>query len=286
METEIIEALAARMLAKGPTALVTVIEASGPTPATSGAMMVVSEEGRVAGTVGGGSLEHQVLEETSGCLRAGQNKEMICRLADKDAAGAQCTAIVRLFVRIFQPRPRLVIAGAGHIGKELYKLAIHLGFQVVLFDSRAGYGDNETFPGAEAIHAEDLPAALTGYPLEKNCFVAIATNSHDTDRDILEAVLRADVSYVGMIGSKTKISRIFQQLLDKGVKEERLASVYAPMGLNIASVEPQEIALSIMSEILLVKNNGSGEHLKTVKNVGIPSCLADSEQTEITGSTG
>ncbi len=286
METEIIEVLAARIQAKGPTALVTVIQSSGSTPATSGAMMVVTEDGRAAGTVGGGSLEHQVLEETAGCLRAGQNKEMTCKLADQDAAGAQCTAEVRLFIRIFRPRPRLVIAGAGHIGKELYKLGIHQGFQVLLFDDRAECADKDTFPGAEVIHAEDLPTALTSYPLDNNCFVAIATSSHDTDRDILEAVLAADVSYVGMIGGKTKISRIFQQLLGKGTKEERLASVYAPMGLNIASVEPREIALSIMSEILLVKNNGSGEHLKTVKNVGLTSCRVNSEQTEITGSAG
>lgn len=271
MEAEIIEVLAARVRGNESFALVTVIEATGSTPAKSGAMMVVAGDGRVAGTVGGGSLEYQVVEETGCCLRSGMNKEMVYNLTDKNSAGAHCTTQVRLFIRIFQPYPCLVIAGAGHIGTELYKLGIHQGYQVVIFDHRAEFAGKEKFPGAEVILAEDLPAAFKDYPLRNNCFITIATSSHETDRDILGAVITADVPYIGMIGSKNKIDRIFQQLLARGINEERLASVYAPMGLNIASIEPKEIALSIMSEILLVKNNGSGEHMRTIKNVVIPT---------------
>ncbi len=286
METEIIEILAARVRGNESTALVTVIEATGSTPAKSGAIMVVAEGGRVAGTVGGGSLEHQVLAETESCLRSGKNKEMVYNLTEKNPAGAHYTTEVRLFIRIFKPHPCLVIIGAGHIGTELYKLGIHQGYQVIIFDNRAECADKEKFPGAEVILAEDLPAAVKNYSFRNNCFIAIATSSHDTDRHILEAVITADVSYIGMIGSKNKIARIFQQLLAKGIKEQRLASVYAPMGLNIASIEPTEIALSIMSEILLVKNNGSGEHMRTVKKVVTPSGKMDPDGSERMGSAG
>jgi xanthine dehydrogenase accessory factor len=123
----------------------------------------------------------------------------------------------------------------------------------------------------ECIITADLPSALKQYALNKACFVTIATSSHDIDRDVLLAVINCDTAYLGMIGSKNKIANIFKQLLSLGISREQLAAVYAPMGLNIASIEPKEIALSIMSEILLVKNNGSAQHMKTVKDVRVLS---------------
>jgi xanthine dehydrogenase accessory factor len=146
---------------------------------------------------------------------------------------------------------------------------VHQGFRVVVLDDRAEMVTEERFPVAKRLVNKDLSQALIEYPIGSGCYVTIASRSHETDRVALEAVVNADASYVGMIGSRKKIKNTLQYLLDQGFPREKLESVYAPMGLDIASVQPKEIAVSIMSEILLVKNSGSLQHMRTVKNIQI-----------------
>ncbi len=269
MDSQLITLLAEKLSANTPIALVTVIDATGSTPGKIGAMMLVQNDEVIAGTVGGGSLEHQTIAEAACCLESGSSKEIVYQLPRKSEQSMSCGGEVRLFIRVFQPRPQLVIIGAGHIGRELYKIGIQQDYQVTVFDNRAEVDIRKDFARAECIIAADLVSALHQYPLKKECYITIATSSHDTDRDVLQAVINRDVSYIGMIGSKNKISQIFKQLVDQGIDRERIGAVYAPMGLNIASIEPKEIAFSIFSEILLVKNNGSADHMRTVKNVSI-----------------
>lgn len=271
MDSELITVLAEKLITNTPIALVTVIAATGSTPGKIGAMMLVHNDEVIAGTVGGGSLEHRARIEAAGCLESGRSKEFVYQLSQKSELGMSCGGEMRLFIRVFHPRPQLVIIGAGHIGRELYKLGMQQDYHVVVFDNREEIDTRKNFARAECIITADLVSALQQYSFQKECYITIATNSHDTDHDVLQAVLNRDVSYIGMIGSKNKISYIFKQLLGQGISRDQLEAVYAPMGLNIASIEPKEIALSIMSEILLVKNNGSTDHMRTVKNVTIVS---------------
>ncbi len=112
-----------------------------------------------------------------------------------------------------------------------------------------------------------MAKTMADYPITKDCYITIATRAHETDGQVLEAVIKSDAGYIGMIGSSQKIKEIFQLLLKQGVSREAINRVFAPMGLNIATVKPKEIALSIFSEILLVKNGGSAEHMRGVKNI-------------------
>ena len=271
MELKLITLLADKLLTNTPVALVTVIAATGSTPAKPGAIMLVHNDKLIEGTVGGGELEHRAISEAARCLERGESKEITYRLSEKSELGMSCGVEVRLFIRVFHPRPTLVIIGAGHIGQELYKLGIQQDYHIVVFDNREGIDTQKYFAEAECIIAADLPSALKQYPFNKACFVTIATSSHDIDREALLAVINSDIAYLGMIGSENKISNIFKHMLSQGISREQLTAVYAPMGLNIASIEPKEIALSIMSEILLVKNNGSAHHMKTVKDIRILS---------------
>jgi xanthine dehydrogenase accessory factor len=262
---EVIASLNGCLQADEPVALVTVIASSGSSPGKPGAMMTVSGQGRICGTVGGGNLEHRLIEEAIGCLAAGQTREIRHTLTPGGGLQMGCGGEIRLFIQVFQPLPQLVIIGAGHIGRELYQLGRHQGFRVLVMDDRQEMLTDEHFPEADRRLALNLAAEVATLPLSPASYVTIATSSHETDRLALEGLIDSPAAYIGVIGSRSKIGTIMRSLREKGIAEEKLAKVYAPMGLNIASVLPREIALSIMSEILLVKNNGSPDHLRTIK---------------------
>jgi xanthine dehydrogenase accessory factor len=272
-EIKVIHALSECIRTDKPAALVTVVATAGSAPGKSGALMVVQANGATTGTVGGGSLEHKITAEAVQCIDLGLNKEVSYDLQADAGLGMSCGGSVRAFIRVFKAAPQLIIIGAGHIGLELYKIGLLQGFQVTVFDERPELASPERFPQAKLFVVDDLPAALQKYQYHADCYVTIATSSHETDRLALEAVLAIDAAYIGMIGSSNKIRKIFQYLLAQGVSPKRIETVFAPMGLNIASIRPEEIALAVMGEILLVKNNGSPEHMRAVKKNLVPySC--------------
>lgn len=270
MDSNVVETLAACLSANQPVALVTVIANTGSSPGKPGAMMTVQADTTITGTVGGGSLENQAVLEAVDCLVTGKSKEVRYALDSGGDLGMICGGELRMFIKVFLPAPRLVVIGAGHIGLELYYLALHQGFRVVVIDDREKLVTRERFPEAERIVTEDLVRTLTEYVIDTNCFVTIATRSHEADRLALEAVVKtSEASYIGMIGSSKKVKNTLNYLLENGIPRETVAGIYAPMGLDIASVKPKEIALSIMSEILLVKNNGSMQHMRAIKGFEI-----------------
>lgn len=265
METEIINVLSECLNNEKPAALVTLVATTGSAPGKAGAMMVVESDGKTTGTVGGGNLEHKITHEAIKRISSGQSTEISYDLQADGELQMTCGGTVRAFIKVFRPAPILIIIGAGHIGRELYNLGRLQGFQIVVFDNRPDLASPERFPDAERIIADDLVTALLQYSFTTDCYITIATASHDMDRLALEAVVQSDAAYIGMIGSKAKIRNIFDYLLKQKIQKERIEAVFAPMGLNIASIHPREIAVSIISEILLVKNNGSPDHLRGVK---------------------
>ncbi len=229
--------------------------------------MTVQDNGKISGTVGGGNLEHQIIDEARRCLTTGENKEVRHTLNQSSELGMSCGGELRLFIKVFQPKPHLIVVGAGHIGQELYTLGVHQGFRVSVIDDRLDMVSAERYPLAERIHSSDLAEYLTSLSLDSNSYITITSRSHDTDRLALQAVIQSEAAYIGMIGSRNKIRNIMQNLLEQGINRKKLEAVYAPMGLNIASVQPKEIAMSIISEILLVKNSGSLHHMRSIKDI-------------------
>ncbi len=250
-----------------PVALVTVIANTGSSPGKAGAMMTVRNDRSICGTIGGGNLEYQAIDAAISCLASDENKEIRYTLNPGGDLGMTCGGELRIFIRVFTPQPHLIIVGGGHIGLELYQLALHQGFQITVIDERDEILSSRRFPAANRIVTDNIATTLKEMPISKSSYITIASKSHATDREALEAVVNTDAAYIGMIGSRNKIRITLKHLLESGVSRENVEAVYAPMGLNIASILPKEIAVSIISEILLVKNGGSPQHMRAVKNI-------------------
>jgi xanthine dehydrogenase accessory factor len=269
MEKIVVDALAKKVAAGEAVALVSVISNSGSSPAKCGAMMLVDGKGETCGTVGGGSLEHEVAGEAGECIKRGMSKAIDYSLTENGGLGMTCGGKVHFLIKVFSSQPRLIIVGGGHVGMELYKQGLLQGYRVEIIDDRETIATKERFPEAAHIVCGDPVTELAGYPLADNCFITIATHSHDLDKMALAAVAESDAAYIGMIGSSKKIRTTIDYLLAQGIAREKIEKLFTPMGLNVATIEPKEIAVAIMSEILLVKNNGSPEHMKVVKKVKI-----------------
>lgn len=267
MEKNVVETLAEKVAAGESVALVSVISNTGSSPAKCGAVMLVNSSGAVCGTVGGGSLELKVIGEAQECLRFGESRKVEHSLTDSGGLAMSCGGTVHCFIKVFSVGPKLIIAGGGHVGQELYRQGVLQGYRIEIFDDREEVANRERFPEAARVVCGDPVAELAAYPFDCNCYVTIATHSHDLDRMVLASVAESKAAYIGMIGSTRKIRKSLEYLLEQGVSRENIEKLYTPMGLNVATVQPKEIAVSIMSEILLVKNSGTPEHMKTVKNI-------------------
>jgi xanthine dehydrogenase accessory factor len=247
-----------------PVALVTVIDSEGSSPAKKGAVMAVWGDGNTEGTVGGGNLEYVVIKEAIEAMISGKEGEFSYQLDDEGDLGMTCGGEVRVFIKVFSARNRLVIIGAGHIGLELYKFGLMQGFSIVVVDDRADFASKVRFPEAETILNGDLTEMINKIEITGKDYIAIATRSHKCDEEALRAVAGSAAAYIGMIGSRSKVTNIMTKL-SESFEKDVLEKIYAPMGLDIASVDTREIALSIISEIMLVKNKGSLHHMKELK---------------------
>jgi len=174
-----------------------------------------------------------------------------------------------LFIEVFQSLNTLLIIGAGHIGKALYSVAKFLGFRVVVVDDREEFANSHRFPEADEVIAAPIVEAILKYPISHSTFVVVATRGHRLDYEAMRAVLNFPAGYVGMLGSKRKVTLFYQQLADEGFALEKLRHIHAPIGLNLGAMTPEEIALSIMAEIVMEKFGGDGKPLKL-----IPDALA------------
>lgn len=261
MEYEILEWLAAEVKANRKAALVTLIGEEGSTPGKKGFMMVVFEDGSTAGTIGGGSFENKVREYALQCMNEGNDKLLAMELNDSGELHMQCGGKASVYIKVFREKDRLVIAGGGHIALELYKLGRGLGFHTVILEDREEYGNTERFPSSD-IYIGNIGESMSNYPLNKNCHVVIVTRGHEGDAAALKAAIGRGAGYVGMIGSRKKVKYVFDKLLKDGCKKEDLEAVYAPVGLDLGGDSASEIALGILSEILLVRNGGRLRHMR------------------------
>ncbi len=244
-------------------ASVTITAAEGSTPRSSGKMLVF-EDGKTIGTIGGGEVEHLAALDAAGCIKAAANACREYKLnAGKDGIGMTCGGSVSVFIEVYMAKPMLVICGAGHVGGALIRLAEFCGFDTTLLDTRSDeYIQDKIELAGRYIHCEDFREGLSKLSLESGAYIVIATFGHEGDMEALEAALDKNAAYIGMVGSKKKVGTLFDKLTEKGFSKERLKSVYTPVGLDIGSETPEEIALSIMAEIMLVKNGGSAAHLR------------------------
>ena len=254
---------AARLARSGTRfAIAGIVDASGSTP-RSRARMLVRGDASALGTIGGGIVESKVIADSIACMKLNQSSLIrydLDSLAGKDSVGMLCGGSMEVFIDVVPARRKLVIVGAGHVGQALAKLADFAGFGVSVVDERKEMANTELFPMAESIYcAESLGAALDELPVDAEAAVVIAT--HADDERALRALIAKPWSYIGMMGSRRKVKALMDTLRGEGVPQDILSRVRAPIGLDIEAETPEEIAISIIAEILADANKASGNHL-------------------------
>ncbi len=230
-----------------------------------GAKLLVTEEGGPAGDFGNAELNQAVIEHAGAFLSAREETKTskVVELAPqlRDLADS-----LILFERI-EAEPRLVIAGAGHVGASLARLAALVGYRVTLIDDRAEFVARELFSplgeqSIELVAAQNwMDAMRDAIGNGRGVSVAIVTRGHKQDEDCLRAAAEANPDYIGMIGSKRRTNIVLDKLREEGVADEQLRRVHAPIGLDIGAVSPEEVALAILAEIVNERHGGSGASL-------------------------
>ena len=246
-------------------AIATIISAKGSTPREVGAKMMVLADGSIHGTIGGGSLEKRVIDLCLEAIDEGKSYSVHLPL-DTEGVEMICGGEVDVFIEVYKNKPKLLIAGGGHVGYAIYELATLLDFDIVVFEDREELLTKEKFPKAYELVLGNIKDNLKDYPIDDNTYITIVTRGHVYDEECLEVVIGSNAKYIGAMGSKKKVITMMKNLKEKGIAQEQLDKAYAPIGLKLSNETPEEIAVSIISEILLVKNQGELIHMKDTMN--------------------
>jgi xanthine dehydrogenase accessory factor len=242
----------AALVARGePFVLATVIESAGSTPQKPGSKLVVLADGSLRGTVGGGAIEYQIIEAARELLAAPRPTRLLETHLTHEL-GMCCGGRMTVFLEKHGAPPRLTVFGAGHVAKALAALALNVGFRVRVVDHRAEWATAERFPGCEVLREDpaDHARAVEGGALDYFC---VTTHDHPLDQAVVEALLPKPAAYLGVIGSKRKAERFRMRLQAAGAAPEALERIRSPMGLPIHALTPEEIAVSIVAELVQVR---------------------------------
>lgn len=229
-------------------ALVTVVKTSGSTPRAMGSRMIVHENGAIEGTVGGGRLEHEAIAHAQRVILGGVSKLIEVQLTQE--LGMCCGGHVSMFIEAVSPAPHLLIFGAGHVGQALARAAAAAGFVVHVADERDELMTPERFPEGTARHLDLEDPSL---PWGEGCFVMVTTHDHGLDQRLVERALRKPHRWLGLIGSRRKAELTRQRLEAKGFSLAEATALRCPVGLAIGAETPEEIAISIMAELVATR---------------------------------
>lgn len=255
-------------------ALATIVRRVGSTPRKDHAKMLIEEDGTSWGSVGGGCVEAEVWQKAFDVIESGKSVLIGYEMKDEEAReeGLICGGTVEVFVEPVLPDPKVVLLGAGHLGCSIARLAHDLGFQVTVADDREAFANRERFPMADRIVVDRFQACLLDVPVDSNTYILVVTRGHSHDQEALRAAVATDARYVGLVGSRRKIKIIVEALLDQGVPEAAFEKLYAPIGLDIGSETPEEIAVSVMAELIALRK---GRHRLSEKQEFVKALLKD-----------
>jgi len=252
-------------------AVATIVECSGSSPQKEGSKMLVRDDGTTVGTLGGGCLEAEVVQAALMVMKDERTMTMPFELTERQG-GLVCGGKVLVYVEPIIPDPVLVILGAGHVGKALAKAARFSGFRVTVCDDRPEHANRENIPDAHEIVVHDFADIFEGLLIPEHAYIVVATRGHNHDLEAVKASLRTKARYIGLLGSRRKKALLFKALDAEGFSPEEAGRVHIPVGLPINSVTPEEIAISIMAQVIQKRR----EH--AASRVGGPSCSRLSEE--------
>lgn len=261
---EILEKLQEAVADQKPVALCTVVNTRGSVPRHAGTKMVVFGDGSFLGTVGGGEVENLVLNEALSAIGDGKTRFLNYDLIDVEKGDpGVCGGSLSVFVEPYVHPPTVIIIGAGHVGRAVAYLAGWLGFRVIISDDRKALCTPEKTPGGDIY----LPLSMSQLPgeieIDLNTYLVLVTRGVDVDVEGLPSLLETEAAYIGLIGSKRRWSHTREKLQEIGITEEQISRIKSPIGLDINAETPEEIAVSIMAEIITLRNE-TRHHLRKI----------------------
>jgi xanthine dehydrogenase accessory factor len=235
--------------------LATVIEADGGAKIAPGAKCLIRDGQVRAETIGDAQVVEAILRESAGPARAEKSQLVTLPIS---AAGEK----LEVFFEVMPAPPRLIVVGAGHIAVPLVRMAKVLDFHVSVLDDRLLYANRERFPDADEVLVGDMAQQLKEMSITSSCYIVLITRGHAYDEPCLRQIMHSEAKYIGMIGSRRRIKACFQRFRDEEkIAEEAIARIYAPIGLDIGTETPAEIALSILGEVIKVRRGGKAASL-------------------------
>jgi len=241
-----------------PFALAQIVDSRGSTPRHS-AQMLIRDDGTIMGTIGGGMVERKVIDEALEALKEKTPRLFHGRMArnGSDAVGSDCGGAMSVYISVHGLRPRLVLIGGGHVNRAIAQGAALLGFEIAVADIYQESLNPSLFPpSTQLFYADAFSAAIDKLEIRPDNFVLIATNNKD--REALDTLIEQPIAWLGLLASRRKVQVFLRQLRENGVAEEHIARLHAPVGFNIGAETPNEIAVSVLAEILQVKNEAPG----------------------------
>ena len=250
-------------------ALATIVQVKGSIPSFESAKLLVREDGSLSGTIGGGCVEAEVWNAAREVIETGKPRHMSFSLG-QDAAydnGLICGGQLDVFVECITPQPSVIIFGGGHISKSLAKVLNLAGFRVSVSDNRETYANQERFPEAEAVYADEYEDVYPKLTVNESTYIVIVTRGHRDDMRILRWAVTTPSKYISMIGSKRKVISVIHELEKEGLPREAFDRVFAPMGLEIGAESPEEIAISVGAEMIAMRRLPEGKWRSVSKSV-------------------
>jgi xanthine dehydrogenase accessory factor len=256
-------------------ALATIVHTNGSIPSYESSRMLVREDGSIAGTIGGGCVEAEVWAAAKEVMQKEAPRKMVFNLNNEASYdnGLICGGTVEIFVEPILPQPMLYLFGGGHVSMAVAKAATSAGFAVGVVDDREAFANLERFPMAAEIFTSYEDAFEKIQP-NASTYLVIVTRGHKDDMRVLAWAVRTAARYVGMLGSKRKVLSVYKALEKEGYRPEEFERVFAPMGLEIGALSPEEIALSIAAELVAVRRNAETAGHKKVKIEQRPAASA------------
>src|SRR5215475_7836238 len=237
-------------------ALATIVHTNGSIPSYESSRMLVRDDGSIAGTIGGGCVEAEVWAAAKEVMQKEAPRKMVFNLNNEASYdnGLICGGTLEVFVEPILPQPMLYLFGGGHVSTAVARAASAAGFAVGIVDDREAFANAQRFPMAQDIYTsyEEAFAKITP---NASTYLVIVTRGHKDDMNVLAWAVRTEARYIGMIGSKRKVISVYKALEKDGYRPEEFERVYAPMGIEIGALSPEEIAISIAAELIAVRRN-------------------------------
>jgi len=250
-------------------AVATIVQVNGSIPSFESAKILVREDGSFMGTVGGGCVEAEVWNAAREVIETEKPRHLSFSLG-QDAAydeGLICGGQLNIFVEPVIPQPRAFIFGGGHVSKGISKIATLAGFSTSIIDNREAFANQERFPEAEATYAEEYEDVFQKLPVNSSSYIVIVTRGHRDDMRVLRWAVNTPARYIAMIGSKRKTISVVRELEKEGISREAFDKVFAPMGLEIGAELPEEIAISVVAEMIAVRRAPDADWRQLSKSI-------------------